>query len=100
MVNACKQAGKRQMKSEFEGMNGAFAAMFTPFDRMGRVNEETIDSLIEHGLKGGLRGFYLTGSTGEGMLLTNEPSFYPFSVGWLFVGCSCPIDSKLRANNI
>ena len=72
MVNACKQAGKRQMKSEFEGMNGAFAAMFTPFDRMGRVNEETIDSLIEHGLKGGLRGFYLTGSTGEGMLLTNE----------------------------
>ena len=53
---------------EFKGMAGAFAAMFTPFNRKGRVNEEAIDALIEHGLK----GFYLTGSTGEGMLLTNE----------------------------
>ena len=57
---------------EFKGMAGAFAAMFTPFDKKGRVNEEAIDALIEYGLKGGLKGFYLTGSTGEGMLLTNE----------------------------
>lgn len=63
----CNPAGK-----EFKGMTGAFAAMFTPFDRNGRVNEAAIDALIEHGLKGGLKGFYLTGSTGEGMLLTNE----------------------------
>lgn len=58
--------------AEFKNMAGAFAAMFTPFDRKGRVNEEAIDALVEHGLKGGLKGFYLTGSTGEGMLLTNE----------------------------
>ena len=57
---------------EFKGMSGAFAAMFTPFDKKGRVNEEAIDALIEHGLKGVLKGFYLTGSSGEGMLLTNE----------------------------
>ena len=57
---------------EFRGMAGAHAAMFTPFDKKGRVNEEAIDALIEYGLKGGLKGFYLTGSTGEGMLLTNE----------------------------
>ena len=57
---------------EFKGMAGAFAAMFTPFDKKGRVNEEAIDALIEYGLKGGLKGFYLTGSTGEGMLLTND----------------------------
>jgi len=57
---------------EFKGMAGAFAAMFTPFDKKGRVNEEAIDALIEYGLKGGLKGFYLTGSTGEGMLLTHE----------------------------
>ena len=63
----CNPTGK-----EFKGMTGAFAAMFTPFDRNGRVNEEAIDALIEYGLKGGLKGFYLTGSTGEGMLLTND----------------------------
>lgn len=55
---------------EFRGMQGAFAAMFTPFDTKGRVNGDAIDALVEYGLKGGLSGFYLTGSTGEGMLLT------------------------------
>ena len=53
-------------------MAGAHAAMFTPFDKKGRVNGDAIDALIEHGLRGGLKGFYLTGSTGEGMLLTDE----------------------------
>ncbi len=53
-------------------MAGAHAAMFTPFDNKGRVNPETIDALVEYGIKGGLKGFYLTGSTGEGMLLTLE----------------------------
>jgi N-acetylneuraminate lyase len=53
-------------------MYGAYAAMFTPFDRKGRLNLEVIDALVEYGLKGGLKGFYLTGSTGEGMLLTLE----------------------------
>ena len=55
-----------------KSMYGAYAAMFTPFDRKGRLNLEAIDALIEHGLKGGLKGFYLTGSTGEGMLLALE----------------------------
>lgn len=57
---------------ELKGMAGAYAAMITPFDVNGRINEEAIDAIVEHGLKGGLRGFYLTGSSGEGMLLTNE----------------------------
>ena len=57
---------------EFKGMAGAFAAMITPFDKKGALNEETIDRLIEYGIREGLKGFYLTGSTGEGMLLTNE----------------------------
>ena len=56
----------------FRGMSGAFAAMFTPFDGKGRVNGEAIDALVEYGIRGGLKGFYLAGSTGEGMLLTNE----------------------------
>ena len=57
---------------EFAGMRGAYAAMFTPFDAAGRVNEEMIEKLVEHGLANGLVGFYLTGSTGEGFLLSND----------------------------
>ena len=58
--------------AEFKGMAGAHAAMFTPFDAKNRVNEEAIDQLIEYGIQGGLKGFYLTGSTGEGMLLLQK----------------------------
>ena len=55
-----------------KSMYGAYAAMFTPFDKKGRLNTDAIDALVEYGIKGGLKGFYLTGSTGEGMLLTLE----------------------------
>ena len=55
---------------EFSGMRGAYAAMFTPYAPDGGVNEEMIERLIEHGLSNGLAGFYLTGSTGEGLLLS------------------------------
>ncbi len=55
---------------EFEGMAGAFSAMFTPFTQDNRVNEDAIVQLIEYGIREGLKGFYLTGSTGEGLLLS------------------------------
>lgn len=58
----------------FDGMCGAFAAMYTPFfsdgDKAGQLNEERIEQLVEYGLSNGLKGFYLTGSTGEGFLLS------------------------------
>ena len=56
----------------FKGMGGAYAAMITPFTKDDRVNEESIERLIEYGLAGGLTGFYLTGSTGEGLLMSVE----------------------------
>ena len=55
---------------EFRGMAGAFSAMFTPFTQDNRVNEDAIGQLIEYGIREGLKGFYLTGSTGEGLLLS------------------------------
>ena len=54
----------------FMGMYGAYAAMFTPYDKKGRVDDETIARIIDYGLKGGLKGFYLTGTTGEWWLLS------------------------------
>ncbi len=65
-------------ESCFAGMAGAHAAMFTPFDKKGRVNGEAIDALIERGIAHGLKGFYLTGSTGEGLLLTPEERVYVY----------------------
>jgi len=55
---------------EFEGMGGAFAAMITPFTKDNRVNEAEIERIVEFGIRSGLKGFYLTGSTGEGMLMS------------------------------
>jgi len=56
--------------AEFAGMGGAFSAMYTPFTKDNRVNEEMIERIVEFGIASGLKGFYLTGSTGEGMLMT------------------------------
>ena len=62
----------------FKGMAGAHAAMFTPFDAKGRVNGKAIDAMVERGIANGLKGFYLTGSTGEGMLLTADERRYVY----------------------
>ena len=56
--------------SEFAGMSGAYATLITPYRPDGSVNEEMIEKVIEYGLANGLTGFHLTGSTGEGFLLS------------------------------
>ena len=56
----------------FEGMAGAYSALYTPFKKDGSLNEEMIEKVINYGLSRGLNGFYLTGSTGEGFLLSPE----------------------------
>jgi len=62
--------------ARFAGMGGAYSAMYTPFFRdgakAGELNEEMIEKLVEYGVKKGLTGLYLTGSTGEGFLLSLE----------------------------
>ena len=57
---------------EFQGMDGVYAALFTPFKKDGSLNEEMIEKEIEYGLRNGLRGFYLTGGTGEGLNMKSE----------------------------
>ena len=55
---------------EFAGMGGACSAMITPFTPDNRIDEGMIERIVEFGISNGLKGFYLTGSTGEGMLMT------------------------------
>ena len=57
---------------EFGGMEGVFTALFTPFGADGLLNEDMIDREIDYGLRNGIRGFYLTGGTGEGLKLSFE----------------------------
>ncbi|MBQ6329133.1 MAG: dihydrodipicolinate synthase family protein [Kiritimatiellae bacterium] len=56
----------------FKGMSGAYCAMYTPFKKDGSLNEEMIEKVVDYGISHGLRGFYLTGSTGEGFLLSSD----------------------------
>lgn len=55
---------------EFQGMDGAHAALFTPLTADNKVNVEMLERMVEYQLAQGLRGFYVTGSTGGWFLLS------------------------------
>lgn len=56
-------------ESQIAKMHGAFSAIFTPFDRDNRVDFEVLSRIATFHLARGLKGFFVTGSTGEGLLL-------------------------------
>lgn len=51
-------------------LTGITPALLTPFDEEGNVNTTAIRDLVEFQLAGGVSGFYVCGSTGEGLLLS------------------------------
>ena len=53
-------------------MAGVYSAMVTPFKKDGTLNEAAIEQLVEYGIENGLRGFYLSGGTGEFTLMSVE----------------------------
>lgn len=63
---------KPTAKGRFDDMAGAYAAMITPFTKDDKLDEGAIEQLVEYGIASGLRGFYLTGGTGEFTLMTVE----------------------------
>ena len=75
---ACSVAGTDAKTSPLSAAGGAFGmagvhtALFTPFTAENRVNEEMIGRMVEYGIANGIRGFYLTGGTGEGLLLSKD----------------------------
>lgn len=56
-------------KAVCERFRGVYPALLTPFDGKHRVHEEVLRALVEHHLARGLRGFFVCGSAGEGLLL-------------------------------
>ena len=51
---------------------GVYSATFTPYAPEGGVNPDMLSTIVEYHLDAGLTGFYLTGSTGEAYLLTEN----------------------------
>ena len=60
---------KMQDLKKFKGL---FSALLTPFNKDGGIKFQSIKDLVEFNIKNGIDGFYVGGSTGEGLLLTNE----------------------------
>jgi N-acetylneuraminate lyase len=51
-------------------LTGMMSALLTPFDAEGKVNYTVLSDLLEWQLARGLTGFYILGSTGEGLLMS------------------------------
>ena len=55
-------------------------AIVTPFDREGKVNEESFVALMAHLAENGSDGFIVAGTTGEASTLTDEEQFGLFDL--------------------
>jgi len=53
-------------------VTGILSALFTPYAKDGAVAYGVLDDLVDFQREAGLHGFYVCGTTGEGLLLTIE----------------------------
>ena len=58
--------------AQVEQLRGAFSAIFTPFDKQNEINFDMLTKIANYQMDEGLNGFFVTGSTGEGLLLSYE----------------------------
>ena len=61
-----------KFENEVAEVRGGYSAIFTPFDTSNEVNFDMLTAIAEYQLAQGQRGFFVTGTTGEGLLLTYE----------------------------
>ena len=60
------------IKNTLPSIKGIIPALITPFKEDGAIYETALRNLVDHLIESGVGGFYLTGSTGEGFLMTAE----------------------------
>ena len=53
-------------------LTGIYAALFTPFDKDGKIMYDALQRHVDNLVNQGLDGFYVNGSTGESFLMTKE----------------------------
>ena len=51
---------------------GVYSAILTPFNEDGSIREHAIKELVDFQIERGIGGFYVNGSTGEGMVMSEE----------------------------
>ena len=51
---------------------GVYSALLTPFNEDGSIRESAIKELVDFQIERGISGFYVNGSTGEGMVMSEE----------------------------
>lgn len=51
---------------------GVYSATFTPYDKNGQINVAMLEKIVEFHVRSGLKGFYVTGNTGECHLLSPD----------------------------
>ena len=59
-------------KFKMQEITGVIAAMITPYDKDENVDTGRINALVDFLLERDIDGLYLTGSTGEGFLMTSD----------------------------
>ncbi|NCO34070.1 MAG: hypothetical protein AUJ92_03095 [Armatimonadetes bacterium CG2_30_59_28] len=52
-----------------EKLRGVFPALITPFTETGTINHRVVRNLVQRTAERGVDGYYVAGSTGEGLLL-------------------------------
>ncbi|MGP1521845.1 MAG: N-acetylneuraminate lyase [Treponema sp.] len=59
------------VKKEFL-RSGLYSALITPYNKSGELDTAMLCKVIKHQLDKGVEGFYCCGSSGEGLLLSND----------------------------
>jgi hypothetical protein len=55
-----------------KNFKGIYPALLTPYDENDKINEKSLEKLIEMNIAKGVNGFYVGGSTGEAFLLSHD----------------------------
>lgn len=62
--------------AEFQGMEGAFVPLFTPYTKDDKVNGDMVGKMVDWMIGNGVKGFYVGGGTGEHVLLSLDERKY------------------------
>ena len=79
-------------------MKGIFTALLTPFKEDYTINEVSLKKLVEFNLEKGVNGFYVGGSTGEGMVMSTEERKEVFRIVKEAAGDKVPMEMKIALN--
>ena len=74
---------------------GIYPALLTPFDKDNKINVKALNDLIDLNLKKGVKGFYVTGSTGESFLLSTEERKQVMKIVKDRVGNKCKLIAQI-----